>query len=149
MKKLLALSIMLLLLSWTPSLSQGIQIKQESSDEFTFTAEGSYASIDSVMPRWRKEAVVKDLIRLDECDSVSTILQSEIVSQKQIINKYIGNEVIYKKLIMKYDSTIIPSYNNALGLYNKENKALKAQNSRLKTGLIGAGLAVLAILIFK
>lgn len=78
---------MLLALSWTVSYSQGIPTP----------------------PRWRIEAIVKDLIRLDKCDSLSKVYLDEIAQLKASVTEHQGKEVTLQNKIDEYVTVVVPT----------------------------------------
>lgn len=127
MKKLLILTPMLLFLSWTASLSQDIQ----------------------TLPRWRKEAIVKDLIRGRECDSVKKIQDEKINLMAQENLQLQGVRIDLETKVDIYEKKIIPSKDQELktvwNLYNEE----KVETKKYKRRWIITGVVLIAVVVVE
>lgn len=130
MKTLFVATAMLLSAAWTVSFGQGIRIQ----------------------PRWQQEAIVLDLIRLDQCDSTNKILTERLANALAKQVEMQGIRIYLETKVDTYENTIVPAKDSTIqelrsqtDLYVKENKGLKKK--LLLTKVVAGAVVVVAVLI--
>ena len=129
MKRGLGICLMLLLLNWTPSLSQGIP---------------SDSSVH--LPRWRAQLVAADLIRLDRADSIILIMDRKLEIETQ---KVLVLETIVENLeqINENNAGIISALQTQINVKDKESSHWKKQYKKQKRQKIVSGAIGIAAIV--
>lgn len=99
-------------------------------------------------PHWQEQAIVLDLIKGRECDSVNTHLNQKLYEMTQEVAAHEGIEIRLQKQINNYDDVIIPGLDAELVNQKKATEVYKAEakKNRRQRNLVVALFVVVEVI---